>query len=219
MKNESDLTNYKEATADKATDLYSTWHEMAAPVPGGSDTEPSCGKDEPDIPECHVEVLGKPLQQAGENNDSTELDRMIQDLLDQRRSVSGSSAKAVAASAPWTGSPMPPPPKKSSGSAQPARQLPQPAVPLPQPAVTTLQPGCTQKAMAPGPAPGQPVPIPPKMAAPVLKCPPPPAPGHEVPVIRGKASVRDDGRFYAAGLHYVHIFCCFDKFWGSIAIF
>ena len=81
---------------------------------------------------------------------------------------------------------MPPPPKLSSGSAQPA--------------VPTLQPGCTNKAMAPGPAHGQPVPPPPKMAPPVLKCPPPPAQEQQVPVIRGKASVRDDGRYYAAGL-------------------
>eukprot|EP00435_Cladocopium_sp_Y103_P015330 s3731_g3.t1 len=140
-KKESDLTSYKEATDDKATDLHSTWLEMAQPVPGGnSDTEPSSGKDDPDMPECHVQVLGEPLQQAEQVDEPTELDRMIRTLLEQHRSVSGSSAKAVASPPPWTGSPMPPPPKLSSGSAQPA--------------VPTLELGCKSKAMAPGPAHG-----------------------------------------------------------------
>ena len=205
-KTQKDFTSYKEATADKATDLYSSWKDMAQPVPGGSDTEPSSGQTDPDIPECDVEVLGMPLQQAEQDQALTELDRMLRTALDQYRSVSGSSAKAVPVPAPWTESTMlPPPPKLSSGSAQPA--------------VPQSQSGCTIKAMPSGPAHGQPVPPPPKMPTPVLKCPPPPAPGHQVSVVRGKAFVRDDGRYYAAGLHSCHMFSCFDKFWGRIASF
>ena len=197
-KTQSDLA------ADKATDLYSSWKYMAQPVPGGSDTEPSSGNDDPDTPECEVEVLGMPLQHAEQDDALTALDRMLRTVL-EHRSVSGSTAKAVAAPAPWTANPMPPPPKLSSEDAQPA--------------VPTHQPGCTIKAMSPGPVHGQPVPPPPKIAMPVVKCPPPPAPGHQASVIRGKASVRDDGRYYAAGLHYAHIFCCFHKFWVGMAIF